>query len=60
MNMVQTKFTEIINVEKAAKLASLSNKEIKETFWANDEINESGDKWKWSTYIQQLRIWKKC
>ena len=55
MNMVQTKFTEIINVEKAAKLASLSNKEIKETFWANDEINESGDKWKWSTYIQQLR-----
>ena len=49
--VVQTSFSERVNVKKAIALMNLPSREIKALFWDKDEINKmNGGKWSYSAY----------
>ena len=61
--VIQTSFSERVNVKKAIALMNLPSKEIKALFWDKDEINKmNGGKWSHSTYILTVlvRFWRYC
>ena len=58
--VIQTSFSERVNVKKAIALMNLPSKEIKSLFWDKDEIDKmNGEKWSCSAYILNVKRYLK-
>ena len=58
--VIQTSFSERVNVKKAIALMNLPSREIKSLFWDKDEINKmNGGKWSYSAYILNVKRYLK-
>jgi hypothetical protein len=59
-NLIQTKFTERVNAEKALAIQQLSHTELKALFWDPEEVDKStGKKRNWSSYFLNVRKYLK-
>ncbi len=54
--IIQTKFTEKLNPNKAMTIFNLSNTEVKNLFWDKEEVDKmTGENRQWSSYFLNLR-----
>ena len=52
--IMNTKYTERINTNKALNILNMPRREVKETFWDSDETFQDGKQWQWGTYFNTL------